>query len=160
MFGWTRGTARGGQAQFQDLGRVYTLAADGRAQSRWTAHSIIQVTWTRVFVEVEGELYALDRAKFGQDGYVFVAGICFYSNVAKRKLERIWAEAKAERPLRDTPEVRTRCPLDLETATTRVEIMALFRKRAFQLHPDHGGDSQQFAHLVEARNRALARIRR
>jgi hypothetical protein len=162
MFGWMRGTARGAQAQFQDLGGVYSLAADClRAQNRWTAHPIIRVTWTRVFVDVAGDLYALDRAKLGHDGYVFAAGICFYSNAAKRQLESIWDEAKAAAPLHATPpEVRSRCPLDLETATTRAEITALFRKKALQLHPDHGGDAQQFTHLVEARNRAMARIRR
>jgi hypothetical protein len=144
------------------LGRVYSLAADRPSpQNRWTVHPIIQMTWTRVFVEVAGELYALDRTKLGQDGYVLAGGIRFYSNGAKRKLESAWAEVKADAPLRTTTsDVRKRCPADLETATTRVEIMALFREKALQLHPDHGGDAQQFTHLVEARNRALARIRR
>ncbi len=161
MFGWMRGTVRGAEGQFQDLGRVYSLAADCiRAQNRWTAHPIIQVTSTRVFVDVAGELYALDRVKLGHDGYVVAAGICFYSNGAKRQLESMWAEAKTDAPFRTTPEVKSGCPLGLDVATTRVEIMTLFRKKALQLHPDHGGDAQQFAHLVEARNRALARIRR
>jgi len=161
MFGWMRGTVRGAEAQFQDLGRVYSLAADCRsAKTRWTAHPIIQLTSTHVFVDVAGELYALNRAKLGHDGYVVAAGICFYSNGARRRLESMWAEAKTDTPLRATPEVTSACPLGLDAAATRVEIMALFRKKALQLHPDHGGDAQQFARLVDARNRALARIRR
>jgi len=38
--------------------------------------------------------------------------------------------------------------------------MTTFRKQALQLHPDHGGDAQRFARLVEAKNRALARFSR
>ena len=123
MFGWMRGTARGAQGHCQDLGRVYSLADDClSAQNRWTAHPIIQMTWTRVFVEVAGELYALDRAKLGRDGHVFAAGICFYANAAKRQLESIWDEAKTDAPLHATPP-------DSDGLAARARIRRLSKRR-------------------------------
>jgi hypothetical protein len=50
--------------------------------------------------------------------------------------------------------------LGLGPTYTRADVMASFRRRAFEHHPDRGGDPKAFDRLVEARTRALARLRR
>ena len=44
-----------------------------------------------------------------------------------------------------------------ETATSD-EIKTAFRKRALEVHPDHGGTSEKFQELVRIRDQALGKV--
>jgi len=47
--------------------------------------------------------------------------------------------------------------LGLGPAFTRAQVIAAFRAKSKEHHPDRGGDSEIFRRLVQARNRALKR---
>jgi hypothetical protein len=49
--------------------------------------------------------------------------------------------------------------LGLNAPFTRTEVLAAFRRRAMDLHPDHGGDEVLFRLLVAERDRAMAMAR-
>jgi hypothetical protein len=162
MFGWMRGTARGAQAQFQDLGQVYSLASN-RSDTRpaWVFHRITRITSTLIFVDFHGQLHSLNRVKLDRDGWVFTSDVRFYSEAGMRRVTAEWvAREAAGAKFRSSHADDKSDILGLGPTYTREDVVSSFRRRAFELHPDNGGDAQQFAHLVEARNRALDRIRR
>lgn len=162
MFGWQRGT-RSTQSRSQDLSEVYSLASDfAYARNPWVLHRIIQLAATRILVDFQGQPRSLDRARLDRDGWVFSAGVCFYSEMTMRQIAAEWAsfgEAAAAK-LHHPHTNDERDLLGLGPTYTRADVMASFRRRAFELHPDKGGDPRAFDHLIEARTRALARIRR
>jgi curved DNA-binding protein CbpA len=45
--------------------------------------------------------------------------------------------------------------LGLSAESTRDDVMRAFREKAYEHHPDKGGDPAIFRRLVEARDRAL-----
>jgi hypothetical protein len=162
MFGWQRGT-KSTQSRSQNVSEVYSLASDfAYARNPWVLHRIIQVAATRLLVDFQGQPRSLDRARLDRDGWVFSSGVCFYSEATMRGISAEWAS------LGETPGANLHHPhsnderdvLGLGPTYTRADVMASFRRRAFELHPDQGGDAKAFDHLVEARMRALARIRR
>lgn len=162
MFGWMLGKARGAQAQSQDLGRVYSLASN-RADMRpeWGFHRITRITSTLIFVDFHGQLHSLNRVKLDRDGCVFSSDVRFYSETCMRRVTAEWvAREAAGAKFRSSHADGKSDTLRLGPTSIREDVMSSFRRRAFELHPDNGGDAQQFARLVEARNRALARIRR
>jgi hypothetical protein len=162
MFGWQR-RPKTTQAQSQSVGVVYSLASDfAYARNPWLLHRVTRVTATLIFVDFHGQLRSLDRAKLDRDGWVFSSGVCFYSETTMRWIAAEWAsvgEAAAPKPRtqqgRDDSDL-----LRLGPTYTRADVMSSFRRRAFELHPDKGGDPKGFGRLVDARTRALARIRR
>ena len=162
MFGWQRG-AKTTQSGSQTISEVYSLASDfAYARNPWVFHRIIQVAATRILVDFQGQPRSLDRARLGRDGWVFSSGVCFYSETTMRWIAAEWAslgEAAAVK-LSHSHAHDERDLLGLGPTYTRADVMASFRRRAFELHPDNGGDPRAFGRLVDARTRALARIRR
>jgi hypothetical protein len=162
MFGWQcRPTST--QAQSRFLGEVYSLASDyAYARDPWVVHPITGITATLLFVDFHGQLHSLDRAKLDRAGHVVSSGVCFYSKAAMRSISAEWASLRQA----SAPKPRTQQSgdeddlLGLGPTYTRADVMASFRRRAFELHPDKGGDPKAFDRLVEARMRALARLRR
>ena len=159
---WT--AAIGGQAHSQDDARqVYSFAPDyAYARRPWVAHPIVQITDTRVFIDFDGRLHPLDRAELEREGRVFASGMCFYSETTMRQLASELAsggEAAASKP-RPPQGGDVSDLLGLGPAYTRAEVMATFRRRAFELHRDRGGDPKRFGRLVQAKKQALARIGR
>jgi hypothetical protein len=49
--------------------------------------------------------------------------------------------------------------LGLRAPFTRTEVIATFRRRAMELHPDHGGDKVLFRLLLAERDRAMTMAR-
>ena len=162
MFERQRG-AKITQAQSQSVGMVYSLASDfAYARRPWLLHRVTRVTATLICVDFHGQLHSLNRAKFDRDGWVFSSNVCFYSETTMRRVAAEWAsvgEAAAAK-LRPPHADAARNLLGLGRTYTRADVMSSFRRRAFELHPDQGGDPNAFDRLVEARTRALARIRR
>jgi hypothetical protein len=162
MFGWQR-RPKSMQSQSRSLGEVYSLASDyAYSRDPWGAHRITGVTATLLFVDFHGQLHSLDRAKLDRAGHVVSSGVCFYSKAAMRSISAASAslrEASAPKP-RTQQSGDDSDLLGLGPTYTRADVMASFRRRAFELHPDQGGDPVAFDRLVEARMRALARLRR
>ena len=162
MFGWQRNT-KTTQSGSQTIPEVYSLASDfAYARNPWVLHRIIQVAATRLLVDFQGQPRSLDRARFNRDGWVFSSGVCFYSETTMRWIAAEWASlgGAAAVKLRNSHTDDERDLLGLGPTYTRADVMASFRRRAFELHPDNGGDPKEFGRLVEAKTRALARIRR
>jgi hypothetical protein len=162
MFVWQR-RPKSTQGHSQSLGEVYSLASDSAyARNPWLAHRITRVTSTLLFVDFQGQLHSLNRATLELSGRVLSSGVCFYSTAAMRRISAEWAtlrEAAAPKPR--SQQGGDECDLlGLGPTYTRADVMASFRRRAFELHPDQGGDPKAFDRLVEARMRALARLRR
>ena len=162
MFGWQRGT-KSTHSRSQNLSEVYSLAPDfAYARNPWVSHRIIQVLAARILVDFQGQPRSLDRASLDRDGWVFSSGVCFYSEATMRRIAAEWAslgEAAAAN-FHHPNSNDERDLLGLGATYTREDVMASFRRRAFELHPDRGGNAEAFDDLVEARTRALARIRR
>lgn len=160
-----KGTAAiGSETHPQDDARQVYSFAPGYAYARrpWVAHPIVQVTGNRVFIDFDGRLHPLDRAELERQGRVFASGMCFYSETTVRQLASELSsggEAAASKPL--PPQVGDDGDLlGLGPAYTRAQVMATFRRRAFELHRDRGCDARRFGRLVQAKKQALARIGR
>jgi DnaJ domain len=65
--------------------------------------------------------------------------------------------ARASRPAR-TPQVSAWEQLGLAAGASLADVKAAFRKRALAMHPDHGGDPDEFRALYRAYERLVRRI--
>lgn len=95
-------------------------------------------------------------------GYAFMAlDIRRYLRSLRRALVVVAAAATR----RSTPYWAMRdCPpcleaLDLSLPCTEEQVMAAYRRRVKELHPDHGGDLQQFLRLQKHFEQALHLVR-
>ena len=68
-----------------------------------------------------------------------------------------WAPPKPRTP--EPPPVVAFPVLKLRALFSRAEVVAAFRRRSMELHPDHGGNVALFRMLVAERDRALAMAR-
>lgn len=140
---------------------VYSLAPDfAYAHRPWLSHRIVQVTSSRCLVDWQGQTRSLDRSKLARDGWAFAAGVCFYAETLMRRITAEWTTLEAAiQNDRVVPSYEEADLLGLGPSFTRADVMSSFRRRAFELHPDRGGDPKTFGRLIEARTRALARAR-
>jgi hypothetical protein len=90
-------------------------------------------------------------------GYVFLAlDIRRYLRSLRRALVVVASAAVRHTPywaMRDRPPCLQ--TLDLELPCTEEQVMAAYRRRVKELHPDHGGDLQQFLRLQKHFEQAL-----
>ncbi|HMO83484.1 MAG TPA: J domain-containing protein [Lacipirellulaceae bacterium] len=70
----------------------------------------------------------------------------------------VHTSATPEWALRDRPPCLTALGLDLNS--TEEQVMAAYRQYVKRLHPDHGGNLQQFLRLQRHLDQALALVRR
>jgi hypothetical protein len=82
-----------------------------------------------------------------------------------RSLRRALVVVAAAATRRGTPywAIRDRPPcleaLDLSLPCTEEQVLAAYRRRVKELHPDHGGDLQQFLRLQKHFEQALHLVR-
>jgi hypothetical protein len=117
------------------------------------------------FAEIQGNLSA-----FHSDGRLLLA--CLISAIPavwfhgfrflrKRRTPAAWQSPPPPPP---PPEYAAPPPppaavfplLELRAPFTRVEVIAAFRRRSMELHPDHGGSTAMFRMLLAERERAMA----
>jgi len=142
-------------------GQVYSLASDfAYAQQPWLQHRVLELTPTSCLVDWQGQPRSIDRNKLVRDGWAIASGVCFYAETLMRRISAEWSSLETSvshvRPVSHSDETDL---LGLGPNYTRAEVMASFRRCAFEMHPDRGGDSRKFGRLMEARTRALARAR-
>jgi hypothetical protein len=113
-------------------------------------------------VDVAGILmFALAAFGLPALGYVFMAiDIRRYLRSLRRALVLVTAAAARSVPywaIRDRPPCMQ--ALELNLPCTEEQVLAAYRRRVKELHPDHGGDLQQFLRLQKHFDQALHLVR-
>ena len=106
-------------------------------------------------------MFALGAFGLPALGYVFMAiDVRRYLRSLRRALVLVTATAVRSVPnwaLRDRPPCMQALELDLPC--TEEQVLAAYRRRVKELHPDHGGDLQQFLRLQKHFDQALHLVR-
>lgn len=96
----------------------------------------------------------------------------FYDYTARRpsvEQERLWSFINRHRAYRPPPSIRKKIQLTEKLFGTtwkqlekmnRSTLKRVYRQRVMELHPDHGGDKQQFIQLTASYRYLLQRLRR
>jgi len=124
-----------------------TMTADTAATAHWP--DAVDQGAILLFLAIAFGLPAL--------GYVFlVLDVRRYLRSLRRALVVVASAAVRHTPywaMRDRPPCLQ--TLDLELPCTEEQVMAAYRRRVKELHPDHGGDLQQFLRLQKHFEQAL-----
>jgi hypothetical protein len=143
--------------------QVWAVTID-RAGVHWFDAEIARVTKTNVTVRYRGDVARLDRAKL-RHWWAWWRGVRFVSSRTGRiaaDLEDIWwkefGSTGAPPPAMRMPLEQARLLLGLPIDYSKEDVVAAFRRKAKEAHPDLGGTAEQFRLLVEARDRLLAAL--
>jgi hypothetical protein len=129
----------------------YILMAQGSGEAPWP--DAVDAGAITLFLTVAFGLPAL--------GYVFLAlDVRRYLRSLRRALVVVAAAATRRTPdwaLRDQPPCLQ--ALEIALPCTEEQVLAAYRRRVKELHPDHGGDLQQFLRLQKHFEQALHLVR-
>ena len=144
--------------------QVWAVRID-RSGVHWFDAEITKITKRNVMVRYRGEIARLDRQNLWH-WWAFYRRVRFVSSRTGRiaaALDEIWwerfAAAGAPPPAMQMPLERARLLLGLPADYSRDDVLAAFRRKAKEAHPDVGGTAEMFRVLVEARDRLLTALR-
>jgi hypothetical protein len=143
---------------------VWAVTID-RSGIHWFDAEIIRVTDRNVMVRYAGVTARLDRMNLWQ-WWAFWRGVCFVSSRTGRiakELDDIWHQRYGHAtggppPAMQMPLEQARLLLGLPANYSKADVLAAFRSKAKQAHPDVGGTPEIFRLLVEARDRLLTAL--
>lgn len=143
--------------------QVWAVTID-RNGVHWFDCQIIKITARNVMVRYRGEIARLDRLRL-VDWWAFYRGVRFVlsqTGYIARQLDELWqrryAAAGGVPPSLQMPLARAVALLGVPANYTKEGVIAAFRRKAKEVHPDAGGTAEMFRVLVEARDRLLAAL--
>jgi hypothetical protein len=130
----------------------------------WFDAEIAKITERNVVVRYAGESARLNR-EYLYRSWAWWRRVMFVSSRTGRiadKLDEVWwrryGAAGSVPPKMQMPLEQARLLLGVAADYSKGEVIAAFRRKAKEAHPDHGGTAEQFCILVEARDRLLAAL--
>jgi hypothetical protein len=131
----------------------------------WHDAEVVRITERNVVVRYAGESARLDRRRLSFS-WAWWRGVRFVSSrtgFVAAKLEAAWwerygASAGPPPPNLRMPLAEAMALLGVGEDYTKEDVLAAFRKKVKQAHPDLGGTAEMFQKLVEARDRLLKAI--
>ena len=142
--------------------QVWAVTIDRRGV-HWFDCEIIKITARNVMVRYRGEVARLDRSRLFQSS-AFYRGVRFVSSQTGHiaaQLDELWQRRYAAGgvpPSLQMPLARAVALLGVPADYTKEGVIAAFRRKAKEVHPDAGGTAEMFRVLVEARDRLLAAL--
>jgi hypothetical protein len=131
----------------------------------WAEAEIVKIDNTYVRVRYRGEPARLDRNKLVRSwtlwrAVYFTSSRSGYAAWAFDQMwrQRYWRPGAAPPPAMQMELAVAMKLLGVPTDFTREDIVAAFRYKAKQCHPDHGGTEAQFIELMKSRDRLLAAL--
>jgi DnaJ-like protein len=132
----------------------------------WADTEITGIAENEVRVRYSGASARLDRAKLARSWTLYrnVFFTSARSGYAARSFDQMWQQQFWRPGSSGAPPVLQMLLADaikllgVPADFSREDIIAAFRRKALQCHPDHGGTEAQFIELVRARDRLLAAL--
>ena len=144
--------------------QVWAVTID-RTGMHWFDTEVTKITTRNVMVRYRGTVARLDRQGLWY-WWAFWRGVMFVSSRTGRiaaELDAQWHRRYGHAtggipPSLRMPLAEARALLGVGPNYTREEVIAAFRRKAKEAHPDVGGTAEMFRVLVEARDRLLDAI--